>query len=51
VTKLADGVYFIRHKDPPDRFLQGNGVVIIGNNSVPENLGDAFELVQIEFKK
>lgn len=34
VTKLADGVYFIRHKDPPDHFLQGNTVVIIGGSGV-----------------
>lgn len=34
VTKLAEGVYFIRHKDPPDHFLQGNSLVIIGNSGV-----------------
>ena len=34
VTKLAEGVYFIRHKDPPDHFLQGNSVVIIGESGV-----------------
>ena len=34
VTKLAAGVYFIRHKDPPDHFLQGNSVVIIGDTGV-----------------
>jgi glyoxylase-like metal-dependent hydrolase (beta-lactamase superfamily II) len=34
VTKLAEGVYFIRHKDPPDHFLQGNSMVIIGDSGV-----------------
>lgn len=34
VTKLAEGVYFIRHKDPPDHFLQGNTMVIIGDSGV-----------------
>src|SRR5215831_19859723 len=34
VAKLAEGVYFIRHKDPPDHFSQGNTVVIIGENGV-----------------
>ncbi len=34
VTKLAEGVYEIRHKDAPDTFPQGNTVVIIGNTSV-----------------
>jgi glyoxylase-like metal-dependent hydrolase (beta-lactamase superfamily II) len=30
VTKVADGVYMIRHKDSPDDFPQGNTTVIIG---------------------
>ena len=34
VTKLAEGVYFIRHKDPPDHFSQGNSVVVIGDSGV-----------------
>jgi cyclase len=34
VTPLADGIYEIRHKDPPDHFLQGNTVVIIGDTGV-----------------
>jgi cyclase len=34
VTKLADGVYVIRHKDAPDTFPQGNTTVVIGNDSV-----------------
>jgi hypothetical protein len=34
VTKLAEGVYEIRHKDPPDHFSQGNTVVIIGDIGV-----------------
>lgn len=33
-TKIADGVYVIRHKDPPDHFLQGNTAVIIGSTGV-----------------
>src|SRR4051812_44188901 len=34
VTKLADGVYEIRHPDAPDGFPQGNTTVIIGDRSV-----------------
>jgi cyclase len=34
VTKLADGIYEIRHKDAPDTFPQGNTVVIIGDTGV-----------------
>ena len=34
VTKLAEGVYVIRHKDAPDAFPQGNTTVIIGDNEV-----------------
>lgn len=34
VTKLADGVYEIRHPDAPDTFPQGNTLVIIGDTSV-----------------
>jgi Zn-dependent hydrolases, including glyoxylases len=34
VTKLADGVYEIRHKDPPDHYMHGNTVVIIGETDV-----------------
>jgi cyclase len=34
VTKLAEGVYEIRHKDAPDHFPQGNTVVIIGDTGV-----------------
>src|SRR5215471_16837016 len=34
VIKLAEGVYFIRHKDPPDHFSQGNSVVVIGDSGV-----------------
>lgn len=30
VTKLAEGVYVIRHRDAPDTFPQGNTTVIIG---------------------
>src|SRR3954462_15192052 len=30
VTKLADGIYEIRHPDAPDTFPQGNTTVIIG---------------------
>jgi cyclase len=33
-TKLAEGVYVIRHKDAPDTFPQGNTVVVIGENGV-----------------
>lgn len=34
VTKLADGVYEIRHPDAPDTFPQGNTLVVIGTSSV-----------------
>jgi cyclase len=34
ITKLADGVYTIRHKDAPDTFPQGNTTVIIGEREV-----------------
>src|SRR5437879_5148822 len=34
VTKLAEGVYEISHKDAPDHFPQGNTVVIIGDSGV-----------------
>jgi hypothetical protein len=34
VTKLADGVYAIRHKDAPDAFPHGNTTVIIGEREV-----------------
>ena len=34
VTKLADGIYTIRHKDAPDTFPQGNSTVIIGEREV-----------------
>jgi cyclase len=34
VTKLADGIYAIRHKDAPDTFPQGNTTVIIGERGV-----------------
>jgi len=34
VTKLADGVYEIRHPDAPDTFPQGNTLVVIGDSSV-----------------
>lgn len=34
VTKLAEGVYMIRHKDAPDAFPQGNTTVIIGEKEV-----------------
>jgi hypothetical protein len=37
VTKLADGIYEIRHKDAPDTFPQGNPVVIIGDMGVLES--------------
>jgi glyoxylase-like metal-dependent hydrolase (beta-lactamase superfamily II) len=30
-TRLADGVYVIRHKDAPDTFPQGNTTVIVGD--------------------
>jgi hypothetical protein len=31
VTKLAEGVYVIRHEDAPDTFPQGNTTVVIGD--------------------
>jgi glyoxylase-like metal-dependent hydrolase (beta-lactamase superfamily II) len=34
VTKLAEGIYEIRHPDAPDTFPQGNTTVIIGERSV-----------------
>jgi len=34
VTKLADGIYEIRHQDAPDTFPQGNTAVIIGDTGV-----------------
>lgn len=34
VTKLADAIYTIRHKDAPDTFPQGNATVIIGERKV-----------------
>src|SRR5262249_22122129 len=34
VTKLADGIYEIEHKDAPDHFPQGNTVVIIDDAGV-----------------
>jgi cyclase len=34
VTKLADGIYEIRHADAPDTFPQGNTTVIIGDRGV-----------------
>jgi cyclase len=34
VTKLADGVYVIRHKDAPDTFPQGNTTVVIGTTGI-----------------
>jgi cyclase len=34
VTKLAEGVYEIRHRNAPDHFSQGNTVVIIGDTGV-----------------
>jgi glyoxylase-like metal-dependent hydrolase (beta-lactamase superfamily II) len=34
VTKLAEGVYVIRHPDAPDTFPQGNTTVIIGDREV-----------------
>ncbi len=34
VTKLADGVYEIRHPDAPDTFPQSNTTVIIGDKEV-----------------
>ena len=34
VTQLAEGIYEIRHPDAPDKFPQGNTVVIIGDAAV-----------------
>jgi cyclase len=34
VTKIAEGIYEIRHPDAPDGFPQGNTTVIIGDRSV-----------------
>jgi glyoxylase-like metal-dependent hydrolase (beta-lactamase superfamily II) len=34
VTKLAEGIYEIRHPDAPDTFPQGNTTVIIGERGV-----------------
>jgi cyclase len=34
VTKLAEGVYAIRHPDAPDGFPQGNTTVVIGSRGV-----------------
>ena len=34
VTKLAEGVYEIRHPDAPDGFPQGNTTVIVGERGV-----------------
>lgn len=34
VTKLAEGIYTIRHKDAPDTFPQGNTTVVIGDREV-----------------
>ena len=34
VTKLAEGVYMIRHPDAPDGFPQGNTTVVIGDKEV-----------------
>jgi glyoxylase-like metal-dependent hydrolase (beta-lactamase superfamily II) len=34
VTKLAEGIYEIRHPDAPDTFPQGNTTVIIGDRGV-----------------
>jgi glyoxylase-like metal-dependent hydrolase (beta-lactamase superfamily II) len=34
VTRLAEGVYAIRHADAPDEFPQGNTTVIIGQRAV-----------------
>jgi cyclase len=34
VTRLADGIYEIRHPDAPDTFPQSNTTVIIGDKSV-----------------
>ncbi|MBD0369666.1 MAG: MBL fold metallo-hydrolase [Pyrinomonadaceae bacterium] len=34
VTKIAEGIYVIRHPDAPDTFPQGNTTVIIGEREV-----------------
>lgn len=34
MTKIADGIYVIRHKDAPNGFPQGNTTVIIGGRDV-----------------
>ena len=34
VTKIAEGVYVIRHKDAPDTFPQSNTTVVIGEREV-----------------
>ncbi|HYO92299.1 MAG TPA: MBL fold metallo-hydrolase, partial [Pyrinomonadaceae bacterium] len=34
VTRLAEGIYVIRHPDAPDTFPQGNTTVIIGEREV-----------------
>jgi len=34
VTKIADGIYVIRHQDAPNGFPQGNTTVIIGDRDV-----------------
>jgi glyoxylase-like metal-dependent hydrolase (beta-lactamase superfamily II) len=34
VTRLADGIWTIRHPDAPDTFPQGNTVVVIGERGV-----------------
>src|SRR5580704_10139572 len=34
VTKVADGIYVIRHQDAPNGFPQGNTTVIIGDRDV-----------------
>jgi cyclase len=34
VTKVADGVFVIRHPDAPDQFPQGNTTVVIGKKAV-----------------
>jgi glyoxylase-like metal-dependent hydrolase (beta-lactamase superfamily II) len=34
ITKVADGIYVIRHPDAPDTFPQGNTTVIIGDRGV-----------------
>lgn len=33
-TRLAEGIYLIRHADAPNGFPQGNTTVIVGNNAV-----------------